>query len=62
MRRDQGWAWFASPTGQPRSDLIGYLWTGEVALALLVLGLVGVFLKVRSGKASLGQFWVSFSF
>lgn len=61
MRRDQGEAWFASPTGQPRSDLIGYLWTGEVALALLVLGLVGVFLRVRSGKASLGQFWVSFS-
>lgn len=32
---------FASPTGQPRSDLIGYLWTGEVALALLVPGPCG---------------------
>lgn len=35
MRRDRGQAWLASPTEQPRFGLIDYLWTGEVALALL---------------------------
>ena len=50
------------PDWAARSDLIGYLWTGEVALALLVLGLVGVFGKVRSGKASSGSFVFYFFF
>lgn len=51
---ETGLAWFPRPTGQPRSGLIGYLRTGEVAWLCFTVRFVGVFLKVRSGKAALG--------
>lgn len=61
MRRDPGQAWLARPPGRPRSGLIGYLWTGEVALALLGPGPCGRLSQSSLRKGVVGRLFFFFS-